>query len=208
MLQAQEKFSLDLFVAPDYTSYYDNHDNNHFGSILKLNQNWKPYRGGMGWRFGVSYSKRLNDDYLLRLGSTLIYSSMANTNEWDYFQNEKIEFWYLDFPFTIRREMEERVLSPFLEAGIAPSIYLGSRRSILHEGQQHFSGHGEEYSELMPKLHLIMILSGGFNYQLNEKFKMFFQPSFRYQLNGIEFSTDYKEHLYGFGLEVGIRKMY
>jgi hypothetical protein len=78
--------------------------------------------------------------------------------------------------------------------------------SYLIEGYLNFVNNGQSSKSDLPiNGNFAALLHWGFgtNYQLNEKWQLYFQPTIRYHLT--THTAPIKEHLYSIGIELGAR---
>lgn len=177
----------------------------------------------LNWRIGVNFNQRLSNKFVLKTGlhlandgyttkkKDLIYGS-----EFDEFGNYTPDpslprkshfvynYWFAEIPLVGRFELNQKKFAPFVEAGILPSVYLTSRvRTVVDdESSTNFI---DETDIGYNRLHLSGNVAIGVNYSPNENIQLFGQPSLRYHFTSLV-DAPIKEHLYSFGLELGLRK--
>lgn len=226
LLFAQEKSSVDILGGVEYSFRYSNNPTNTFsssaGSIFGMD-NEDFFKGGLGWRAGFNYNKRLSQDLLFKSGLRVYHARFQSekltglmwgsehdgVGGWagpdpNLFHEFQIvhKFWFLEIPIALRYEFVGKKLIPYFEGGFAPSVYLNSTtEEITDIGRESY-----EYSSNIPRIHLVLLIAGGVNYSIHKNLGLFIQPSFRYHLTGIERIDDSKDYLYGFGIEVGVRR--
>jgi len=192
--------SIDIIAGFDYCHYHENFTEfkSHNG-LFRLNQ-WTFVNGGLGLRSGVNFNTRISEDFIFKLGANVNTHKLQHDDDFDFQTDASIKFLFLEFPVLIRREMEDRKLSPYLEFGAAPIFFVSSK-----EESSLASSSLEVLRDNINVLDFVLIISGGFNYNFAKLWDVYFQPAYRYHIVGIESSIDSKSHLYNIGLEVGLR---
>jgi len=197
------KGSIAVLFGIDYCHYFRNHEEiKTYTGLLKLNQ-FSNTKGALGWRIGMNFNARISQDYLLNFGSNFNVHQLKISSDFDYEGDSSIKFIFIEFPVILRREMEDRKLSPYLEFGIAPVVFLS-----LEEDFEYGYSSLDSFKDQMNPVDFAVILAGGFNYNFNKNKEVYFQPTYRYHIIGIESFKDSKDHFYNFGLEVGFRSLF
>jgi len=160
---------------------------------------------GLGLRFGFHYNNRIGQDFLLKAGLNLSSHKLRINRDYrdDIIIRSSLDIIFLEIPIVIRREMETRTFSPYIEFGIAPTFKL----KTLHKSNAEMTVF-DVYESEMNRVDFVLIIAGGFNYDLNEEWIVFFQPTYRFHLNGIQLARDLKAIFFNLGLEVGMRKLF
>lgn len=180
--------------------------------------------GNINWHLGANYNIVLVDQHLLRAGiqfSSLGYKTKELDLLWpsqhdgnggviidpDLTETAHFNYNYLFFevPIAYRYEFKNKnKLSPFIELGIIPSLYISTKTKLVTESTTEI-----EYSDNtninFNRLHLAGRASLGFNYDISEKLQLFSQLLMRYHLSPIG-DAIINEYLYNMGLGIGIRR--
>ena len=188
------------------------------GEVAKLN-----------WSAGAHVNTRLTEHLHLRMGFRVLregYKSPEYTEfRWGDQVNgnfaydptiptmepgpiSKVQFafnhTFIGMPLSLRHEFHQKAWAPFFEAGIMPSLYLrSSTRQVTDVGSSKRTY--SVSSAYFNKFRLAGNVSFGVSYLMNAATRLFAQPTFTYFLTS---SADgpVKEHLYGVGVDFGIRK--
>ncbi len=176
----------------------------------------------LNWRFGLNYNIKVDKKLYLKTGirlarigykgekrTGLIWTQSINGSPPNPNLPSEVQFiydyYFIEVPIIGRLDFLENKLTPFLELGISPSLYLRSRTKTITDLSTDVEFHSEENSAFN-KLHFVGNLSLGVNYRINGKYHLFGQTIFRYHLTKTA-DSDIKEHLYNYGIEVGMRRI-
>lgn len=183
-------------------------------------------RSRLNWRLGLNYNRRIADRLWLRIGVRYTSVGTKSSTQQAILQNCQIDptgqffqcsqnpvisirghsdLWFVESPVLLRHEFSHRRLTPYIELGFAPSIYLTTKHYTLSTLSSSRRLSRRESFEGFNNFHLVSIVSFGFNYNLNEHWQLFGQPTFRFHINKTV-DAPITEHLYNSSMEVGIRK--
>ena len=177
----------------------------------------------INWRFGFNYNKRLSPKFVLKTGIRLASVGYKDAKKIDLRWPSEIgpngymfdpslphslqlsrDYWFIEIPVAARFEFSNKKFSPFIELGVSPSVYLTTRtKTVTDIGTDvtYQKGGTADYNNM----HLVGFTSFGVNYSLNEKFQLFGQGIYRYHFTKLV-DAPISEHLYNYGLEVGVRR--
>ena len=179
--------------------------------------------GKINFRLGFNFNQRLSEKIFLKSGvrlasvgykgekrTGLIWGSEIDPNL-GYQLDPNLphesqfihDYWFIEIPIIGRYEFNNRKITPFIEAGISPNVYITSKTKIKTD----ISSNVEFYDETklnFNRMHLAVNLSFGLNYQLSPKWILFGQPVFRYHFTKLV-EAPIKEYLYNYGIELGAR---
>lgn len=221
---AQMKHSVDLIGGVDY-SYRHLSTSSEDATVIGIfdNRNNKE-SGKSNWRIGANYNLGLTEKIFLRTGlrlSSVGYKGEKRTDlrwpdetnvfgEWVPDPNLPREvqiiydYWFIDIPIVGRFEISEQSLSPFVELGMSPSIYVTRRtQSITDLGTDTNFQKGNVHN--FNRLHLVGFASAGLNYSITDTYQLFGQAAFRYHLTKMV-DAPISEYLFNYGIEFGIRR--
>ncbi len=191
--------------------------------IDKIEERDSKEEGKRNWRIGINYNKRLTNRFYLKSGIRLAsvgYKGETFTGlRWPeeigpdgYMPNPELpheiqyiyDYRFVEVPIAGRYEFASGKLSPFFEAGISPSYYLTTRtKSITDLGTSISSQRGGTSSNR--DFHLVGAISIGSNYTISDNYQVFGQVAYRYHFTEL-YEAPISEHLYNYGMEIGIRK--
>ncbi|MGD1846111.1 MAG: hypothetical protein ACFB10_12025 [Salibacteraceae bacterium] len=215
---SQSNQSLDFIGSIDY-GYRALRTPDTDESFSQLVKNRDSYEiGKVNWRVGFNFNQRLGSKLFFKTGlrlanggygtkelttatTTLPNASLPNKYKINY------NYWFAEIPLALRFEINQKKFSPFIEAGVAPSVYLVNRNRIFRNGEASTEFVDQEAIYGFNRLHWVGTLSFGANYNLNEKFQFFGQPTFRYHFTKVA-DAPIREYHYNFGLELGVRKRF
>jgi opacity protein-like surface antigen len=219
LMFAQSRSSLDYMFSPDLTyrvQYYDGVE--QVGKDIKRMSDSADL-SKISTHIGIGYNVKMSSKFWLKMGlqiSSMGYRrtlnaqwgsqnnngtfnpnlpgepNLPNTIDWYY------GVYYFNLPVIIRYELGEQKLSPYFELGLVPS-YAVERYFKTVYNRQELKNLDESKNNFAIMLHW----GFGVNYKLSEKWKIYFQPTIRYQLNS--HTEPIKEHLYSIGIELGAR---
>lgn len=224
LLTAQMKSSVDLILGGDYSFRH-----------LKpagVNPDIEEYllnsrsldRGKVNWRAGLNYNRRITDRFYFKTGLRMASVGFKQTiieqiielgtdstgaltinMQSNHIVYAFVDYWFMEIPILGRMEFGKNKLTAFIETGIAPSFYVTTRRNTI------YSDKAKYYNQVKSlyaynRLHITGVFSLGLNYNLNPKYQLFFQPTLRYLFTPLSNRLALKEHLYNFGIELGVRR--
>ena len=224
----QSKHSIDLLYGLEYSDIRHNYQNVHPDFLQDVKGRNALTHGLVNYRFGLNYNVKIIDKFYLKSGLRFFrtgYSSGKSDVVWavpDPTQNQIQEveyiskYYYLELPIIGRYQFVEKRLTPFIEIGLAPSYYIGSRGKKITDLYTVENKIGVDRS--FNKLQLVGVISAGANFAMSEKLQLFAQPICRIHINSI--STDNKWFLHSdslslnssdsfnnFGIELGVRRL-
>lgn len=209
-------------IEYSYRSLSTSSEEEFMVGIMENRENYE--RGKFNWRIGLNYNIRLSKHIFMKTGlrlasvgykreklTGLTWASEYDENgEWTSDPNLAHEiqivhdYWFTEIPIALRFETNLRKLTPFFELGVSPSFYMTTRtKSITDIGTDSKFQNGDVHE--FSKIHVVGLVSCGVNYTISDKFQFFGQPAFRYHLTKIANGL-MSEHLYNYGIEIGIRK--
>ena len=220
----QSNSSIDFIGGIDYS--YRHLTTNYDDIMLIIIENRSGEEWKLNWRTGFNYNRRLSNRMYLKSGLRFTnegYKSKKTSDlrwgtqhdgmgHWidtpdddlpgqiQYFYNN----WFIEIPIALRYEFNEKKWTPFVEAGVSPSLFLTRRTATKTDlGTDIEYDNGEFYN--FNKMHLVGFASFGINYSPNNKYQFFGQPAFRYHLTKLV-GAPIGEHLFNIGLEIGVRR--
>jgi Outer membrane protein beta-barrel domain len=219
LMFSQSRSSIDFIVSPDITyrifntfegdntfkRIYDSLENANLGIHLGINYNHriskKMYLSG-----GVHYSKmgyHIKKDNLIwgseidSTGSGIITidPTLSHSVKFSY------DYFLISFPIELRYLVSNNTFSPYFKVGIAPAYNFYRRtKSTFDIGEDRIQ---KDYD--ISHLTAFLQIGIGLNLNLNEKWSVFAQPTFRYQLIAVKKNTSHRDNLYSIGIELGAR---
>jgi len=170
---------------------------------------------GLNLRLGANINYKLLHNLFFKTGiaiSRFRYQGEATTiNRPAPFEDETLTWqfvyshYFLEMPLVLRYEMGSNKFTPYLEAGMVPSIYTISssfrNTEFLSLLELVAGGNG-----VTNYVHLFSVASIGVNYKQSEKLQFFAQSSFSYDHVSLE-DFFMREHVYAGSLECGVRMM-
>ena len=117
------------------------------------------------------------------------------------------DYQFIEVPLVLRYELvEQKTFSPFFELGLTP-MYLFGNKQVQYQGDDIRVTMRRPISSEFNALHLALNGNVGMNYFLpGGGTGIFIQGLFRYDLTNLTDSDNFKEFLYGYGLEIGVRR--
>jgi Outer membrane protein beta-barrel domain len=216
---SQSRSSLDYMISPDITYRILSYDGSEKQGIDIKRRNDSAEVSKIGAHVGVGYNVKLSSKIWLKMGlqvSSMGYKrstktqwgsqnnngtfdpnlpgepKFSNTIDWYY------GVYYFNLPVIARYEFNENKLSPYFELGLVPSYAVERYTNTIYGSQE-----SKMLDESTNKFAVMLHWGVGVNFKLNEKWKIYFQPTIRYQLNSN--TAPIKEHLYSIGIEFGAR---
>lgn len=224
---SQTNSSIDLIAGLEY-SYRSLSTSSKEEIVVGMLENRNDKESGkLNWRVGFNYNRRLSNKFHLKTGIRLAsvgyegekktglrYASEFVTPElWvpDPSLPHEVQFiydyWFAEIPIIGRFEFADRKVAPFLEFGIAPSVYVTTRTKTVTDLGTDVSFDDGVDAFNFNRFHLVGIFSVGVNFTVSEKMQLFGQPTFRYHLTQLA-DAAIEEHLFNYGLEIGVRRKF
>jgi Outer membrane protein beta-barrel domain len=213
---SQSRSSIDFMISPDYTYRIFNVPNDDksikpfYDSIEKPN---------LGFHLGVNYSRKIAKKAFLSGGiqfltagyyvkkDNLVWGSEINPDgsitsdlTLPHSFKSSYDYYLLNFPIALRYVINENKFSPYFEAGIVPSYNFFRRTKTTFDIGESTIQKDYDVNSFAFFTHF----GFGGNLKLNDKWQVFTQSTFRYQVTSTYNSIN-KEHLYSIGLELGAR---
>jgi hypothetical protein len=183
----------------------------------------------LNWSTGVNMNFQLTEHLYLRTGLSLMHygykSPELSEFRWGDQVNEDFEFdpsimtmepgpisaiqfaynnVFIGIPISMRHQFNEQKWTPYFEARLVPSLYIRSatiQKTDLDKSVHRYSNSSSNFNTFR----LIGKVSFGVARRISPQLSIFGQPTFSYFFTYSNKSS-IKEHLYGVGLELGIRK--
>jgi len=111
-------------------------------------------------------------------------------------------FLFLEVPIMARIAFNDKKWQPYIELGIAPALYLTTRTKVITNLDKEVFTTQEGAAN---QFQLFGNAATGINYHLSTSWQFFGQLSFSYQLTPIS-DAPIKQHLFFYGMELGVRK--
>ena len=220
---SQINSSIDFLAGLDY-SYRNLSTSSDDALVLGILENREVGESGkINWRFGVNYNRNLTSKLFFKTGLRLASVGFAGEKKTDLRWGSELigggfeldpdlprevqninDYWFLEIPIGIRYEICQKKLTPFIELGVSPSIYLTTRvatKTDIGDSSTFDKNNQDSFNQF----HLVGFISMGLNYNLKETIQIFGQPIFRYHLTELV-DAPIEEHLYVAGIEIGVRK--
>lgn len=163
----------------------------------------------LGFNFNLRIASKLNLKTGLRLAS-LGYKTQERVLTFSTGEMTRIQFFYdylfLEIPVTLRYEFSnDNTLKPFVEMGISPTYYATNRVVKIQDEEEETTYERNPSNTGFKTFHLTGNVAVGLNYYLSEETCLFFQFNYKHHLTNLV-NTDFKEHLWSYGGELGIRR--
>jgi len=222
LILAQGNSSFDLVGGIDYSFRQLSSDSEEQIVEVILDQRERE-EAKVNWRAGFNYNQQLTTKTFLKSGVRLASvgyrdqkltglmwgSEHDGTGGWtpDPSLPHEIQlsfnYLFVEIPIAFRYELGDKKVSPFVEAGIAPMVYMttNTKRVTDIDVNNSFTRNTQDDFN---KLHLAGTMSLGINYKLNDKLQIFGQAVGRYHFTKL-YDAPIAEHLYNYGLEFGLR---
>ena len=219
----QSKSSLDFTFGGWMTNHHYQADhpiiNKVYGDELSM----------PGWKIGLHFNQVLTSGFstlIFRTGLDVFTMGYTTPQEAAIFYGDPLDpsfetgdvFWslgVLDFrkityrhmlvgvPLHLRLEFGRQALSPYIEFGLTPAYYLGSTSRYVSEIGT--SAHAYRInSSALNEFRFFADAAIGLNYKVTNRWQLFAQPIFSWQLNS-SLNSRIAEHLFGLGLDAGVR---
>lgn len=216
--------SIDIITGIEYSHRNLSSLNNDASSLGVIERRNSVESGKSNWRFGLNYNHKLSNKIFLKSGIRLISIGYKGEKQTDLRWPSEIDpnfgwvldptlpheiqltydYWFIELPFATRFEVNNNKLSPFVEIGISPSLYLTTRIKELTDIGTETKFQTSDQTNFN-EIHAVGFISIGLNYLITEIYQIFFQPTFRYHFTEL-FDTSISENLYNYGVEIGIRR--
>lgn len=218
-LLAQTNTSIDLVGGIDISYRTLSQNGNDFANTEIIDGRNDEEDSDVAFRFGFNYNKRLTQKVIFKTGIRYMsegytrYKSFDGTS-WpsgdpvnNGFSEFKYNYRFIEIPLMARIELNQNKLSPYIEFGFSPSVYINTRQVNDNSltGKSTDTYRDPNTSSEMNKLQFVGVVAFGANYQLNESIQLFGQPTFRYHFTKLA-ATPVREHLFNYGIEFGARK--
>jgi hypothetical protein len=184
--------------------------------------------GKYNFRMGLNYNQRLAKNIWLKSGFRIARVGYVtqnqtdlrwpsefdpSTGEWTPDPNlprefqEMTDYIWLEVPLIGRWEWSDGKWRPYLEAGLSPHFYLLTRNKEQTDISISVGVERDQTDELR-LFSLVGSFALGVNYQINERWQLFGQPTLRYHFTPLMDDRPIDEHLYNYGIELGTRWMF
>lgn len=198
MLLGQSESTVSFSVSPTHSYFVIQSEGRPSGTIFQLatERDDKP---GLGWCFGVNGSQKITKDDYLEFGFHLVTVNFSTKSS--FFSSRDFEsnkFILLEFPLLIRHVFETNNFTSYMVAGFTFGSYQSSSTSATNLK--------EPFVENLPSFNISAVLGAGLEYKFSDDRALFFQPTFRYDIRGIQVGFIDKYHFYTLGMDIGVRK--
>lgn len=220
---SQDKFSVDLILGPDYSFRNLRTDSESQSVVLALNTR-KEEKAEIKYRVGANLNVRLFVNTWLKTGLRYVNSgyiiSDRNDIKWqsefdvngDCVLNPELphelkltkSHHFIEVPIMVRQELGTGRLTPFIELGFSPMIYLITRDRTSTEFETTTSARDNTEIGYRRFYYSINFAFGG-QYNVSSTSKFFVQPTFRYQAMKLQ-DVEILEFPYSIGIEFGLRR--
>lgn len=219
---AQFSNSIDLVGGVDYSyrRLTANSDDAGVQYVMGIRKNEVPR---FNYRFGLNFNKRLYKGLVIKVGARYAkegYKSEKKDNlQWpSEFVNGAYqldpslphtvqyayEYHFLEFPLMARYEFSSGKWAPFVEAGVAGSVFLYDQTIT----KTNLNDRSVQRNTLKNPnaFQVVGSVSCGVQYAASARWQLFAQPVFRYHFTQLIKDVPIREYLYGAGLELGVRR--
>jgi len=176
------------------------------GSILQtgiLRENIPyPFKTSMGQISSADYPHYLAD-YILPSGELNSggLSSMPEFDDYESFLADLTQsFDFLEIPLLVKYKVLDKKVGIHVVSGVGTNFLIDNEVYLFHQGQKVSLGE----TTRLQKFNFTGSLGVGFEYNLNPKWSLNLEPTFRYFLNSINSSSTTKTHPYYFGVYSGM----
>jgi hypothetical protein len=213
LMFSQSRSSIDFMFSPDvtYRTFKVPNDDKFikrlYDSIEKPN---------LGFHFGINYNRRIAKKLYLSGGiqfSTAGYHTQLNDLVFpdDISSNGSVsnithsvkfsyDYYLISLPVELQYLFNENKFSPYFKIGLSPTYNMYRRtKTVLDSEEPRIQ---KDYN-VNHYTAFIQFGIGG-NLKLNDKWLIFGQPTFRYQITAAK-SPENKDYLYSIGIELGAR---
>ena len=114
-------------------------------------------------------------------------------------------YWFVEIPVLARYQFNQNKVSPYVEMGFSPNIYITSSSKINTDTGDNVEFNDDTVTSDFNRLNFSGTIAFGLNYQAGARTQLFFQPVFRYHFTRLA-DAPLKEYLYNYGAELGVRK--
>lgn len=222
-----QRSSVDFIIGGEYsfrTLAAENSDTTHAAILAFREQE----NGKYNFRLGLNYNQRIGKRIWLKSGiriarvgyvtekiTDLRWPSEVdpNTGQWSPDPNlprelkTTVDYIWAVIPLIGRLELGEGKWRPYLEAGVSPHLYLLTRVREQTDISNAISI-GGYHSDILNRLSVVGSIAVGVNYLMGEQWQLFGQPTFRYHFTPLVDDRPIEEHLYNYGIEMGVRWMF
>ncbi len=197
MVIGQSNSTISFTVSPSYSYFVIQGEGRPVGTFFQLstNRNDKP---GLGWRFGVNGSQKFTKDDYVEFGFHVVGIKFSTQSQFLSNDLNLNKFLLLEFPILFRHVFETNKYTSYMVAGVTFGSYQSSSTSGVS-----FRG---PFVEDLPSFNLAAVLGVGLEYHFSDNRALFFQPTLRYNLTGIQVGINRMYHFYTLGVDVGLRR--
>tara|TARA_R110000737_G_C14566423_1_gene483265 strand:+ start:138 stop:818 length:681 start_codon:yes stop_codon:yes gene_type:complete len=216
--------SIDFIGSFDYAGFTENNrtfTNNSGVTDLSAGQ-----KGVYTYRVGANFNFRIFEKVMFKTGirfaslgdnfymDDLRWPSQIGDNGFEAepslptYINIITKHRYIEVPLIVRYEINNKKLSPFIEFGLAPHLYINTKSiNKTNLGRDSQIINYSEFATGFNKLQLAAVVSFGANYNVSEMVQAFVQPTLRYHINR-QTDNQSSTRFYSIGIEFGVRKMF
>ncbi len=184
--------------------------------------------GKTNFRIGFNFNKRISKNTFFKTGIRFVstgYQRKYDANEfrWGNQQTGGVfnpdlpgdlptlskliyNYTFIEIPLVVRYEFSQKKFTPFVELGVAPSLFLKGRTKFVDNDGKVQTNEYDPVITDFSQINFVGVLSFGGNFNVNEGLQFFVQPAFRYHFTRLFKEGSVKEFLWNAGLEIGIRK--
>jgi hypothetical protein len=213
LMFSQSRSSIDYMFSPDFTyrtfkvpnddkfikRLYDSIEKPNLGFHLGINYNHriakKVYLSG-GIQFSTAGYHVKKDDLVFpdEIDPNSPMPTSAHSIKFSY------DYYLISLPIELRYLLNENKFSPYFKIGLAPTYNMYRQTKSTFDMEEPRIQKDYDVNHFTA---FIQIGIGG-NLKLNDKWQIFAQPTFRYQLSTTK-NAENKDYLYSIGLEMGAR---
>jgi len=165
------------------------------------------------YNIGFNFNKRLNNRLHFKTGLRYLNLGYKTEKQRLVLPDQNVveivfsyDYQFIELPLNLRFEFnQDEIVQTYLETGFNPMFYFSNRFVRFQEDAEKIYS-SIPTSEKFNKLHLLYYLGLGTNLMVSDETAIFLQMNIKYNLRNLKDTDDFKEHLYAFGLEVGIRR--
>lgn len=207
-LSGQMKSSIDILGG--FSSTFRNIDGN--GSNTEIVRNDTEIKKG-NFHLGFNYNQLLTKKLYLKTGIrylSLGYQTKPRTLTFADMTTSDIYFTYdylfIEVPINLRYEfLDQKTMVPFIELGFSPMYFFSNKQVTFQDGEDRVSMRRPITTDFN-KLIFAFNANIGVNYFLSDGTCLYLQGLLRYNLTNLVTDVDFKELLYGIGVELGVRR--
>jgi len=225
VVSCQSNSSIDLVAGLEYSYRSLSTSNTNQNVVYTLESRNIRELAKPNWRAGFNYNRRQSNKFHLKTGIRLASVGHKDKKQtglryahefvapgvWvpDPSLPHEVQFirdyWFIEIPLVGRFEFSDRKIAPFLELGVAPSVYITTRGQTVTDLGTSVDFYDQVDAYDFNRFHLVGIFSVGVNFTVSEKIQLFGQPTFRYHLTQL-LDVPIEEHLFNYGIEIGVRR--